>query len=101
VGTGIIGVFKNREKVLIKDLNLDGMQVIAGFSPIIGSRYTLTVTGKEQVEDFDIQVVRVDAGGYNSDEKGIMPVGVVYSIGARILNLTENKKEFLMGLLYT
>jgi len=95
----IIGTFNNKEKFILKDINFEGLHLISNFSPIIGSKYALTVKDKKQSEEFDIEVVRVDAGGFNADEKTGIPFGVVYSVGARWLNITQDKKKFLMGLL--
>lgn len=94
------GTFNNNEAFLIKDINLDGLHLLSNFSPIIGSKYTLTVKDRSKSENFDIQVVRVDPGGFNSDEGKGIPIGVLYSVGARLLNISENKKKFLMSLLY-
>ena len=96
----IIGTFNNMEKFILKDLNFEGLHLVSNFSPIIGSKYVLTVKDRKQSENFDIEVVRVDAGGFNADERTGIPVGVVYSVGGRWLNITQNKKKFLMSLLY-
>lgn len=94
------GTFNNNEAFLLKDLNFEGLHLLSNFSPIIGSKYTLTVKDRSKSENFEIQVVRVAPGGFNSDEEKGIPIGVVYSVGARLLNISENKKKFLMSLLY-
>jgi hypothetical protein len=94
------GTFNNDETFLIKDINFDGVHLLSNFSPIIGTKYILTVKDRSRSENFEIQVVRVDPGGFNSDVKNGIPIGVVYSVGARLLNISENKKKFLMSLLY-
>lgn len=94
------GTFNNNEAFLVKDINFDGLHLLSNFSPIIGSKYVLTFKDKTQSEDFEIQVVRVNQGGFNSDDQKGIPIGVVYSVGARLLNISENKKKFLMSLLY-
>lgn len=96
----IVGMFKNQEKFLLKDINSEGLQLIVGFSPLIGSKYTLTLKDKDRSEDFFIKVVRVGSGGYNADEESGIPLGAVYSVGAQILNMTESKRRFVMNLLY-
>lgn len=96
----ITGTFNNMEKFILKDINFEGLHLVSNFSPIIGSKYVLTVTDKSQSEAFDIEVVRVDPGGFNADERTGIPFGVVYSVGARWLNITLDKKKFLMSLLY-
>jgi hypothetical protein len=95
------GTFKNREKCLLKDINFEGLQLIASFLPIIGSTYTLTLKEKDQTQDFNIEVVRVNTGDFNADEKNGMPLGVTYLVGARFLDVTETKKQFLKTLLYS
>jgi hypothetical protein len=95
-----VGTFKNREKFLLKDINFQGLQLVAGFSPLIGAKYTLTLENKDQSEDFNVKVVRVEPGGYNADEKTGIPPGTVYAVGAKILDMTESKKRFVMNLLY-
>lgn len=95
------GTFKNQEKCLLKDINFDGLQLIASFLPIIGSTYTLTLKEKDQIQDFNIEVVRVTTGGFNADEKNGMPLGVTYLVGARFLDVGEPKKQFLKSLLFS
>ncbi len=94
------GTFKNQEKCLLKDINYEGLQLIASFSPIIGSTYTLSLKEKDQTQEFSIEVVRVNTGDFNADEKNGMPLGVTYLVGARFLNVSESKKQFLTSLLY-
>ncbi len=95
----VIGTFGNMEKFLLKDINFEGLHLVSNFSPIIGTKYILKVEDKKESEAFDIEVVRVNAGGFNADAGSGIPVGVLYSVGARWLNITQNKKKFLMGLL--
>ncbi len=96
----IAGTFKNKEKFLLKDINFEGLKLLVGFSPLIGSKYTLTLKANDRSEDFNIKVVRVEPGGYNADEKSGIPLGAVYSVGAKILDMTESKRRFVMNLLY-
>lgn len=93
------GTFSNMEKFLLKDINFEGLHLVSNFSPIIGSKYMLTVKDKRQSENFDIEVVRVNEDGFNADEGTGMPIGVVYSVGARWLNITQPRKKFLMNLM--
>ncbi|MCX6582120.1 MAG: PilZ domain-containing protein [Candidatus Aminicenantes bacterium] len=95
------GTFKNQEKCLLKDINFEGLQLIASFLPIIGSIYTLSLKEKDQTQEFNIEVVRVNTGAFNADEKNGMPLGVTYLVGARFLDVTESKKQFLKSLLYS
>ncbi|MDQ1351121.1 MAG: hypothetical protein QG657_1423 [Acidobacteriota bacterium] len=95
------GTFKNQEKCLLKDINFEGLQLIASFSPIIGSTYTLTLKEKDQTQDFNIEVVRVNTGDFNADEKKGLPLGATYLVGARFLDVSEPKKQFLKSLLYS
>jgi hypothetical protein len=96
----IAGTFKNNEKFLLKDINFEGLKLLVGFSPLIGSKYNLTLENNDQSEDFHIKVVRVEPGGYNADEESEIPLGALYSVGAQILNMTESKRRFVMDLLY-
>ena len=100
MGHNFVGTFKNKEKFLLKDINFEGLQLVAGFSPLIGAKYTLTLRDSDQSEDFNIKVLRVEPGGYNADEETGIPLGAVYSVGARILDMTESKRRFVMNLLY-
>jgi hypothetical protein len=100
VANALNGTFLNREKFLIKDISYDGMHLLSNFSPIIGSNYLVTVTDSGKTQRLELLVVRVNAGSYNLDDTGGIPVGVLYSVGARLLNITEDRQKFIQDLMY-
>lgn len=95
------GSFLNREKFLLKDFNEEGLHLVANFAPIIGSRYKLTFTAGDETRDIEISVVHVKAGSFNADDSGGMSFGVLYSVGARIIDSDSDNRRFLKRLLYS
>lgn len=96
----VVGSFNNREKFLLKDFNPEGLQLVAGFSPLEGSRYKLKIHDYQRDLVLDVQVVRVTPGEFNLDEKSPLPVGTTYTLGVRILDITEDNLQFLKSLIY-
>jgi hypothetical protein len=97
----VAGNFKNNERFVIKDLSEEGLQLTSNFSPIIGSKYRLTVRNRKgETIELEFQVVRVETGGFNAKEGGPMPTGVLFHVGGKLLNLDESKNKFLRSLLY-
>lgn len=100
VGTALNGSFLNHERFLIKDISYDGMHLVSNFAPIIGSNYLVSVTNENTTQKLEMLVVRVNAGSFNMDASCGIPVGVLYSVGARLLNITEEKEKFIRELMH-
>jgi hypothetical protein len=96
----VAGNFPNKEKIIVEDISPDGVKLVSTFSPIIGTVYKLRISYKKDVRILDFQATHVEDGGYNFDENSILPTGALYSIGGKLLNIEEDRKNFIMSMLY-
>jgi hypothetical protein len=94
------GNFQNNEKFLVEDIHIDGLKLISNFSPLIGSKYAIQLTHKDIEKEMEFQVTHVKETGFNSVDDGNMPPGVLYSVGGKILTVDEEKKKFILSIIY-
>lgn len=98
VGSEVVGCFDNREKFMVKDFTFEGLKLVAGFSPLVGSRYKLKLHDGHRELVLNVQVVRVTPGEFILDEKSPLQVGPTYCLGVRILDITQDNLQFLKSL---
>jgi hypothetical protein len=91
------GKLYNVVNFLVKNISKEGINLISNFQPIIDSSYKiflLNTTDGSQL-DFEIEISRAQVDSFNAPKYAALSPGLVYSIGARFINLDEKQQEFL------
>ena len=96
----VLGSFSAHENLYVKNMSMNGLNVLSGFKPVVGSSYLIHLNGSStRKQSFKIQVVRAEVHSFNSAELKVLPQRIVFSSGAVFLDITDDRRNFLISLL--
>ncbi len=96
----VLGSFSTHENLYVKNLSMNGLNVLGSFKPVVGSSYLIHLNGgSNRKQSFKIQVVRAEVHSLNSAELALLPQRIVFSSGAVFLDMTDDRRNFLISLL--
>ena len=96
----VLGSFSDHENLYVKNMSMNGLNVLSSFKPIVGSSYLIHLnSSSNRKQSFKIQVVRAEVYNFNSAELKVLPQRIVFSSGAVFLDLTDDRRNFLISLL--
>jgi hypothetical protein len=96
----VLGSFSTHENLYVKNMSMNGLNVLSSFKPVVGSSYLIHLNGgSNRNQSFKIQVVRAEVHSFNSTELKVLPQRIVFSSGAIFLDMTDDRRNFLISLL--
>ncbi len=96
-----VGEFYNHENFLVKNISLEGINLISNFRAVVGANYVIYLENNNQKLGFEIHVLRAEVHEFNPLETQLFLPGILYSIGARFVNLDAAHNKFVIALLET
>ena len=94
------GSFSSHDGLYVKNMSMNGLNVLSSFKPAVGGSYLIQLKGSNGArQNFKIQVVRAEVFKFNSEESQVLPYRIIFSSGAVFLDLTDDRRNFLIGLL--
>lgn len=94
------GSFSTHEGLYVKNMSMNGLNVLSSFKPAIGGSYLIQLKSSSSArQNFKIQVVRAEVFKFNSEESKVLPYRIIFSSGAVFLDLTDERRNFIIGLL--
>ena len=96
----VLGSFSDLENLYVKNMSMNGLNVLSSFKPVVGSSYLIHLnSSSNRKQSFKIQVVRAEVHNFNSAELKALPRRIVFSSGAVFLDMTDDRRNFLISLL--
>jgi hypothetical protein len=97
----IKGKLFNVVNFLVKNISLEGINLISNFQPVIGSGYKIYLFNvKDGTQlDFEIEINRAQVESVNAQKYAALSPGLLYSIGASFKNPNEKQQQFLARFL--
>jgi len=96
----VLGSFSDLENLYVKNMSMNGLNVLSSFKPVVGSSYLIHLnSSSNRKQSFKIQVVRAEVHNFNSAELKALPRQIVFSSGAVFLDMTDDRRNFLISLL--
>ena len=94
------GSFSTHEGLYVKNMSMNGLSVLSSFKPVIGRSYLVQLKSSGSTrQSFKIQVVRAEVFKFNSEESKMLPQRIIFSSGAVFLDMTDERRNFIIGLL--
>jgi hypothetical protein len=96
----VFGSFSAHEAIYVKNMSMNGLNVLSSFKPVVGNSYLIHLnSSSNRKQSFKIQVVRAEVQSFNSAELKVLPQRIVFSSGAIFLDMTDDRRNFLISLL--
>jgi hypothetical protein len=96
----VLGSFSAQENLFVKNMSMNGLNVLSGFKPVVGGSYLIHLNGSStRRQSFKILVVRAEVHSFNSADLKVLPERIVFSSGAVFLDMTDDRRNFLISLL--
>jgi hypothetical protein len=92
------GKLLNVVSFLVKNISLNGINMVSNFQPVIGSHYKMFLVKNingEQME-FEIEISRAEVEAFDAKNYANLSPGLLFSIGAKFKNLSATQKQFLI-----
>lgn len=93
------GHFPNRERFIIKNISLNGFNLITNFSPSLGLDYPIFVEYGDSPQEFKVEIVQSSIISFEGINSRFLNPGIVYSVGCEISELSEDQKETVIKII--
>lgn len=95
----ITGSFQNKEKFIVRNISLRGLNIISNFSPRKGSHYSIVIEYEGRLQEFEIKVVYSNIAYLESEKRSIIRPGMVYSSGCFFHNVKNIHTNLLLSII--
>lgn len=93
------GEFRNREEFLIKNISLNGFNLISNYAPAIGNPYQIFINYGQQKHEFMVNILHSRILRFQDQPEGIFNPGVVYSTGCEIVSENDPQKNLIREII--
>ena len=95
------GKLYNVVNFLVKNISIEGLNLVSNFQPSIGSSYKIFLfnTADDSQQDFEIEINRAQVEPFDDIKYTALAPGLLFSFGAHFNNLDEKQLEFLTQFL--
>jgi len=95
----VSGEFRNREEFLIKNISLNGFNLISNYAPAIGNPYQIFINYGQQKHEFMVNILHSRILRFQDQPEGIFNPGVVYSTGCEIVSENDPQKNLIREII--
>ncbi len=79
----------------VQNISSDGLNLICGLAAKIGKTYHVHLKKDEVKKDFRIKIIRAEAHPFDEKYKDLYSEGMLYTIGAKFVDLDEERTSFI------
>lgn len=91
----VTGEFLNREDFMLKNISLNGVNLLSNYSPLIGNIYPVLIHYGGDKHAFTLRIVHSRILRFQDRPEGIFRPGVVYATGCQFIFDNEFQKKLI------
>jgi hypothetical protein len=95
----VTGEFRNHEEFLLKNISLNGFNLISNYPPTIGEPYQIFIDYGHEKHEFRVKVVHSRILRFQGAAAGVLKPGIVYSTGCAIGYENAEQKKLVLEII--
>jgi hypothetical protein len=95
----VTGEFRNREEFLIKNVSLNGFNLISNYPPTIGDPYQIFINYGRVKHEFMVKVIHSRILRFQGEPESVLRPGIVYSTGCEIGFENAAQKKLVLEII--
>jgi CheY-like chemotaxis protein len=95
------GRFGNFQRFTVEEIGMGGLKLLSSHPPACGGDCHIYLESANNLQDYLIEILRVNVHDFNNMESDLFRAGPRYSISARFEKMEPAQRTFLVGLLET
>ncbi len=93
------GSFFSREGLMVKDMSMNGLNILSTFQPKVGSAYLINLRNNGLHQSFRIKVVRSEVFFPAAANEAVRANEIVFTSGAVFFELNDHRRNFIIAAL--
>lgn len=95
----VTGEFPNRAEFLIKNVSLNGFNLISNYPPTIGDPYQISINYGQDKYEFMVTVIHSRILRFQGQPESVLKPGIVYSTGCEIGFENAAQKKLVLEII--